>query len=192
MFCKYSGKRYWILQLAASRQNSWACLVVVFSPTNDQQALCKYVKRGERLSDEIAEDSKTANNKKAAFEPYITNISASNYTQKVLPWPPQTITHFSTFWPDLGGFFHEHEPPFLQSTDIWRIQGIVVTHREWPVLAGYSCSSFNVAAGLLAASLISCSLVLFLLMPHFIDFLMTAFQFFCTLLQPQQWDPIRP
>ncbi len=41
------------------------------------------------------------------------------------------------------------------SPDIWRIWEIVVTYTTQPVLARNSCSSFNVAVGLLAASLTS-------------------------------------
>ena len=47
------------------------------------------------------------------------------------------------------------------SPDIWRIREIVVTCTTQPVLARYSCSSFNVAVGLLVASQTSFLLINF-------------------------------
>ncbi len=49
--------------------------------------------------------------------------------------------------------------PIGYSPDIWRIQEIVVTCTTQPVLTGNSCSSCNVAVGLLAASLTSFLLI---------------------------------
>ncbi len=89
------------------------------------------------------------------------------YGQKVQPWFHQTITHFATcFWETYNVFllmFYVGLDVFLatlpHSPDIWRIWEIVVTCTKQPVLARNSCSSFNIAVGLLASSLTSFLLI---------------------------------
>lgn len=79
-----------------------------------------------------------------------------------LPWSHLTIpTHFATrfggfrcFWMVLPFYLRKSFlfATLLQSPDMWRICKIAVTCMEWLVLGRYSCGSFNVAVGPLAAS----------------------------------------
>ena len=76
------------------------------------------------------------------------------------------------------------------SPDIWRIREIVVTCTTQPVLARYSCSSFNDAVGLLVASQTSFLLVFSSILegrpvlgnvtvvPYFLHLMMTVFTVF--------------
>lgn len=64
------------------------------------------------------------------------------YLGLISPPNVQVLSKFSWVWIS----FH----PIL---DIWRIKVIVVPCREWPILARFSCSFFNVVLSVLAKSL---------------------------------------
>ncbi len=120
-----------------------------------------------------------------------------NHDQKVQPWFHQTITHFiKCFWETYNVFLLNLArawkfflPPYPMA-QIYEEYGRLLSRTTQPVLTRNSCSSFNVAVSLLAASLTSFLLIFSSILeghpvlgnvtvePYFLHLVMTVFTVF--------------